>query len=213
MKNIFLLALIISVTLFTAACKKTASEISVDGKIDFIIGSVTLNGRPAVNGDMVKLGDIIDTGDSSNCKIIIAEKNLLSIGKKTRVIYKIKQSDSALELPWGWLGGLIRNRKAIGDLKVIMPTVTASIRGTVFCIVAEGPDKTYTCACNGHIHFKPSGDGTEELISASHHSANYYTRKNGSIAIEKAGLKYHTDESTEQMAKIIGETIDWKKTE
>jgi hypothetical protein len=213
MKNRYLLVLIIFAAMHFAGCKNSATEKGVDGSINFMVGKVTVNASPAVQGGTVRFGDIIETGDRSMCRVLAAGKNLLAIGPDTRVVYNIRKSDSFLILSRGRLGGLIRNRGAIGDLRIIMPTTTASIRGTIFYMAVESPEKTYTCTCNGHIHYKPETGGKEELVSASHHSARYYIREKGAITIKKGELKYHTDDSMVQAAALINEKIDWNKVE
>lgn len=215
--------LIASVALAIQSCKQFMPGKNTDGVVKFIVGSVTLNGKKAAPGDTVRFGDVIETGENSSCQILIGERNIIALWPNARFLYRVTTRGSNCELSRGGLGALLRNRDAIGDMNIATPTVTASIRGTVFCLTAESNEKTYTCVCNGRIHFKPvlgggvfsksDEDTGEKLVSAHHHAGHYYTREKGAIKIEKAGLKHHTDQGVEKMASSIGETVDWTKIE
>ncbi len=219
-KLLTILILVASMVL-TESCNQFMPGKNTDGKVKFIVGSVTLNGKPTALGDTIRFGDVIETGKQSSCHITIGERNLIALWPGTRFLYRFTTRGSNCELSQGGLGALLRNRDATGDINIITPTVIAAIRGTVFCLTAENNEKTYTCVCNGRIHFKPQAGGgifsksaedtREKLVSASHHAGNYYIREKGAVKIEKAGLKHHTDESVEKMAASIGESIDWTK--
>jgi hypothetical protein len=223
LRNLLAAIIIASTAAAISSCKQFMPGKNTDGKVKFIVGEVTLNGKKATPGDTVRFGDVIETGDQSSCEIIIAGKNLMVLAPSTRLLYRVTTRESNLELSSGALGAIIRNKDATGDVYIKTPTVTASVRGTIFYIAVENPDKTYTCTCNGRIHYKPeqgggmlskpTGDAGEKMVAASHHEAYYYIREKGSIKIEKAGLKYHSDEAMGKEAAVIGETVDWTKIE
>jgi hypothetical protein len=222
-RKMLALALIVSVAPAVQSCKQFMPGSNTEGVVKFIVGSVTLNGKKAAPGDTVRFGDVVETGDNSSCEIIIAGKNLLGLAPDTRLLYRVTTRESNLELSKGAFGALLRNRDATGDVIIKTPTVTASIRGTIFYIAAESQDKTYACTCNGRIRFKPergggilskpSKESVEKQVAACHHEAYYFTAEKGTTKIEKAGLKYHSDEAMNKAAAVIGETIDWTKIE
>ncbi len=216
-----LLLLIISASLCTQACKQFLPGKNTDGKVKFIVGDVTLNGKKAATGDTVRFDDVIETGENSICHVIIGERNILALSPKTRLLYRVTTRGSNLELSRGGLGALIRNRDYTGDMSVRTNTVTASVRGTIFYIAAESDARTYTCVCNGRMRFKPETGkllskhtgGGEKSVSAKHHASHYYIKERGAVKAEPAGLLYHTDEGVEKMAASIGEKVDWTKIE
>ncbi|MBP7737488.1 MAG: FecR domain-containing protein [Spirochaetes bacterium] len=220
-----LMALIIIATtaLSTQACKQFMPGKNTDGKVKFMVGDVTVNGKKATLGDTVRFDDVIETGDRSICHITIGEKNIIALWPGARFLYRVTTRGSNCELSRGGLGALLRNKNLTGDMNIKTPTVTASVRGTILCLTAESNEKIYTCVCNGRIRFKPEAgggiftksaqDAGEKLVSANHHSGHYFTREQGAIKIEKAGLKHHTDEGVEKMAASIGEKVDWTKIE
>jgi hypothetical protein len=205
--------ILVSSIILIPSCKKFLPGKNTEGTLNFTVGTVTLNGKPAVKGDTVRFGDVIETGDNSTCQVLIAGKNLLGLTPKSRLVYRVTTRESNLELSTGGLGAMLRNRDATGDVIVKMPTVTASIRGTIFFIKAESREKSYACVCNGRIRLTPDGSVKEELVSSRHHTAFYYTREKGAVKVEHAGLKYHSDEVMNKAAAAIGETIDWTTIE
>ena len=223
LRNLLAAIIIASTALAISSCKQFMPGTNTEGEVKFIVGSVSLNGKNAALGDTVRFGDVVETGDRSSCEIIIAGKNLMVLAPNTRLLYRVTTRESNLELSRGALGAIIRNKDATGNVYIKTPTVTASVRGTIFYIAVENPDRTYTCTCNGRIHYKPeqgggmlskpTGDAGEKMVAASHHEAYYYIRDKGSVRIEKAGLKYHSDEAMDKEAAVIGETIDWTKIE
>ena len=214
MKSAAAILMMLSVSILPAAsCKKSPAGAGINGTISFFAGDVKLNDKKAIKDDTVKFGDLIETGKNSTCRILFLEKNLIMVSENTRLVYRIKPGDSLLELSRGGMGAIIRKKLLFKDLTVKTPTLAAAVRGTIFYVGVEGPDRTYACVCNGRIHFRPEGADREELIQANHHAAHYYTRERGKIKIEKAGLKYHSDEALNMVVKSIGETIDWTKIE
>lgn len=204
--------IMISISIFSSAsCNKSSTDANINGTIGFLVGDVKLNSKKASRDDTVQFGDIIETGKNSTCEIIFLEKNLIMVAENTRLVYRIRPGDSLVELSGGGMGTILRKKLLFKEFVIKTPTVAAAVRGTIFYIGVESPDKTYACVCNGKIHFKPEGADKEELIQASHHAANYYTREQGKIRIEKAGLKYHSDGVLDKKAASIGEKIDWTK--
>lgn len=222
-RKLLTLLIAISSIITIPSCKQFLPGKNTEATVKFIVGTVTLNGRPAATGDRVKFGDIIETGGQSSCDILIAKKNLLSLAPNTRFLYRVTTRGSNCELTQGALGALLRNRDATGEFNIRTPSITASVRGTVFYIAAEKSNRTYACVCNGRIHFKPDSTGgflvkfidnrAEQPVSAHHHKAYFYSRVGNAISVEKAGLLYHTDHGVEKMAASIGEKIDWTTIE
>ncbi|HOP65250.1 MAG TPA: FecR family protein [Spirochaetota bacterium] len=178
-------------------------------------GSVTVNSS-AVKGTgmLLKPGDIIETGDTSFCDIMINKKNIIRIKENTRLILHITSRDSFLQIDKGWLAGVTKEKFTTeGKYNVKTPTVVAAVRGTSFCVKVENDKNTYFCVCNGTINLTGSGMDKGEDVTAAHHAATRFTlRSDGSIATDNnPGLLYHGDAGLEELAGVINEKIDWSK--
>ncbi len=185
------------------------SQFNVPAYISFVDGSVFLNGRPASVNAPIHYNDILETKEKSHCQVIVDGRNIISLQSDTLFVYKIKTTDGLIELKRGFLGAIIKNRKNIHSFRVSTRTVTASIRGTSLFVGVESPEKTYTCVCNGRIHFHPELHGEERTVAAVHHDGLYFVQKENQVVAIPAGMKYHDDQMMEKMAASIGATIDW----
>ncbi len=208
-KHLIITSLIFAICVLCACFAKEGERIPA--KISFVSGTVLLNGKDAQPGDFVKFGDVIETKARSSCAIIIDSQNIIGMREESLLVYKIKKDAALIELKNGFLGIIIKNKKNIPDFKVATPTVTASVRGTVLFMGTEAPNSTYTCICNGIIHYHATGRSKAERHAAAHHKGISYTEKAGLVLDSPAGLKYHSDEDIEALAKLINVTIDWSK--
>jgi hypothetical protein len=192
------------------ACKK---KNAIEAQINAYSGSVTVNGT-AVTGNSIAIayGDRVETGDTSFCTIIVENKNIFRLGANSSLVFNISQENNILLLEKGWFSGVTRkafSRQARYLIK--SPTVTASIRGTSYCVKVEDTASTYFCVCNGTIDLADALTGNGETVSASHHAARRFTSDGkGNITVNRnPGMLYHDDAGVESLAGIINEKIDW----
>ncbi len=203
-----------AIVAFAATASCTTKPVSaIPARISFISGTVLVNGKDAALGQTVVHGDVIETRAMSSCRVIVDDKNILALQDDCTMVYRIRQEDPLLDLKKGVLAVIVKNRKNIDNLRVNTPTMTAGVRGTVFVLGAEGPDKVYTCLCNGVIHYHPEGHAKSERYAAAHHKGVYFNRSGGIVTAEPGGMKYHTDEDIEKLASDINVRVDWTKIE
>ena len=200
--------------LFVVSLFSCGRTTEIKTKVLNYLGSVSINGKAVDStGTAVKYGDAIETGADSFCELIINEKNILRLSSNTKLVFHISDKDNVLELQQGWLSGVTHKMFAKeGSYLIKTPTVTASVRGTCYCIKVEDPDSTYFCTCNGSIQLDKSTGTDGELVTSSHHAARRFKKDSkGVINVTTAGLEYHDDKGVEALAKKVGETIDWSK--
>ncbi|HON77335.1 MAG TPA: FecR domain-containing protein [Spirochaetota bacterium] len=189
----------------------TRTQFNVPAKISFISGSVFVNGRAAALNQGIHYGDILETKERSFCRIVIDTNNVVGMQNNTTFVYNVKHGDGLLELKRGYLGAIIKNRDNVKIFRIKTRTVTAAVRGTSLFVGIESPESTYTCVCNGRIHFHPGGGTSSQAVAAPHHKATFYNLKDNRIIEEPGTLLYHDDASMEKLAASIGLSIDWTK--
>ena len=196
----------------TLSCAK---QVKLDMKILSYTGTVTVNTKAVKEINMaLNRGDAVETMADSSCDIIINDKNILRLTPNTKLVLKISDRESILQLEKGWLAGVTRKVfSKEGKYIIETPTVTAAVRGTSFCIKVENENSTYFCTCNGSIELTGKSSSKAETVTAAHHAARKFSIDKSGALIEdnNPGLLYHTDSGVEEMAKKIGETIDWNK--
>jgi hypothetical protein len=198
--------------LFLVSCAK---QVRVDMKILSYTGKVTVNAQPVTKINMIlNQGDAIETIGESTCDIIINDKNILRLKPDTKLTINISDKESVLKLDKGWMSGVTRKVfTKEGKFLIKTPTVVASVRGTSFCLKVENEKSTYFCTCNGSIDLKGEASTRSETVEAAHHSARRFSLDKTGALIEdnNPGMLYHTDSGLEEIAKVIGETVDWSK--
>jgi len=215
-KIIFIL---IAFLMILSCGKKTETDIKEEIKaiVMAYFGDVSINGKAlTATGAAVKYNDTIETGKKSFCEIIVNDKNILKLGGETKLVFKLSDLESTLELSKGWLSGVTKKIYAKErKYNVKTPTAVAAIRGTSFCTKVESEDSTYFCVCNGIIELKKAGGETADVVESSHHLARRFKKeKSGAIAVDnKPGMLYHSDKDVEALAKKIDVVIDWKKVD
>ncbi len=201
-----------------SACKKKEVSPAGVGKISFVTGKVAVDGKDVKAGDPVAPGAAIKSGKGAACEIIFQEKNIIKIMEEGDITLNITDELRVVEMRAGALGNVLRKltklSKAENPLfQIRTPTTVASVRGTVFFVKMESPEKTYICDCDGVVEISDPEGAQTQKVEAAHHAGFRYYRDGGKIVVRKAGLLYHDDKGVEALAAKIGETIDWKKVE
>ncbi|HEY1405924.1 MAG TPA: FecR family protein [Spirochaetota bacterium] len=178
-------------------------------------GKITINNKNITDvGHPVRYGDVIKTGALSVCDILVNEKSIIRLWENTALTYKVSEKENRLILDSGYIAAVTRKKFTKSGVYIVQtPTVSASVRGTSFCVKVENAKSVYFCVCNGKIDLAARKGGKKITVESAHHTAQRFVKKDdGSITVEKnAGLLYHNDEGLEKLAAAIDEKIDWTK--
>lgn len=166
-------------------------------------GEVQVNGRPAETGQLIRPGDIIETGPRSHA-IFVAGRDayLLRASSRLETAGREMLIDS-LRIVTGRLLSVF----GPGARRIETPTAAIGIRGTGIYIEAE-PERTYVCTCYGTADIQPS-DKPEmrETVETKHHEQPRYVygRSMPSIRmIETAPVINHTDAELIMLEALVG---------
>ncbi len=216
MKKLSLFIAVLSVlpALLFAGGKTEVSGVPamVDGVIEYLEGSVTVNNETADFGMKIPYGAIVKTGPESYCEIVFDSKNLFRVMGSTVATIKLSVNDPEILIEKGALGAFfakLDSFKSDEPFKIRTQTTLAGIRGTAFFVKAVDAETTYVCICNGEIELSESDGSNSADFSSGHHKAAWYRGKEGDIEISSAPLLYHNDEDMNKLADRIGEKIPW----
>ncbi len=207
------LLIILHVIILASSCRES------DEKKAYVAG---FSGNVKVNGEAVKetglsikYNDIVETASDSYCDIIIDEKNILRITGNSRLVFRISGQENILQLDRGWMAAVAKRKfTRDGTFMIKTPTVTASVRGTSFCIKVENSSSTYFCVCNGSVTLAGTDGSSAETVTAAQHAGRRFSQDRGSgfLTIDRnPGLLYHDNSDIDRIAAIINERIDWSK--
>jgi hypothetical protein len=181
------------------------------GKITYLEGEVTVNGRDGTIGQAVPDGARLQTGPASVCEITWGARNIIQIQENTRVILKTARLTPGIDLQRGSVGAVLNKLDAISGrdtFRIRTPSVVAGVRGTAFFVKVEDAANTYVCACNGSVGVTRGWSGQAELASSAH-MARRFTRRGLATRITEPGLLYHDNATMDRIAEKIGYTIPW----
>ena len=196
-----------------AAAAQTGAAPKVS--VVYLDGTVSVNGSPAQIGELAGTMVRVETGPGASCQLEFGDKNIVGISQNAVVSFDFSKAVLEVGLKKGGLTSVLKGLAQVAGKDSFVVTTDfaqAGVRGTCFCIWADDGG-TYVCACNGTVRTIDAKGSNEQLLSAAHHVARVYSRKDGAISVEGAGVLHHSDASVQALATKIGYTIDWSKVD
>lgn len=166
-------------------------------------GDVRVNGRAAAVGQLVRAGDIIETGVHSQAVFVVGrDAYLLRAGSRLETVGREMLID-ALRIVTGKLLSVL----GPGARRIETPSATIGIRGTGIYVEAE-PERTYVCTCYGIADIQ-ANDKPEvrETVETKHHDQPRYVygKSMPSIKmIDSAPVINHTDAELTMLEALVG---------
>ncbi|HQR98451.1 MULTISPECIES: iron dicitrate transport regulator FecR [unclassified Polaromonas] len=175
-----------------------------------LTGDATLNGSRLSPEHTIQTGDEIQTGPGANLVFAIGnsafqvrQNSRLSVERGTTLnaVSLLRLLTGAVASVWG---------KGV-NRAIVMPTLTAGIRGTgVYAeIFAERDNRNYFCNCYGTVDMDA---GNQKLVSQADYHQSFWADaepKNG-VFLTPAQALNHTDEELEFLARLIDQRTTWQ---
>jgi hypothetical protein len=166
-------------------------------------GKVLLNGLPALVGQLVKLGDALETfADAEVVFVVGKDAYLQRAGSRIRLE---SGSGSTFSQVLRVISGRILGVFAKGETQIQTPTVTLGIRGTGVYIEAF-EEKTYVCLCYGTAEYTPSAQADQAFTqTAQHHDKPLWIYADSSRPLlEPAKPMNHSDAELTMLEALLG---------
>lgn len=212
----------IAVTAIGMSCKKENAEKSMS--LYSMIGTVSIvsdggKRRAAVN-DLIKKGDTIVTGATSQADIVMGGKGLLRISENSTVlmasVIDAASNDVQMELDNGKVFVTL-SKLSKGSFKVKTPTAVASVRGTSFRVVADKKESRLD-VLSGKVQLNPVSQNAVvedvEAVVESNQSATLDAKTTETLIKEKKQIavrelkKEEVEEIKKEIKDIKPEKID-----
>lgn len=175
-----------------------------------LAGDATLNGERLSPQQTIQTGDEIQTGPGANLVFAIGnsafhvrQNSRLSVerGATLNAVSLLRLLTGAVASVWG---------KGV-NRAIVMPTLTAGIRGTgVYAeIFADQGDRNYFCNCYGTVELDAGSD--KQLSQAQYHQSFWADAdpRNGRQLTPAQALN-HTDEELEFLAGLVDQRTAWQ---
>jgi hypothetical protein len=180
------------------------------GNVVELEGDVLLNGARLRPGHTIVTGDRLETGPGSRLVFVIGQSSFL-VRQNTRMAVERGSSinvASVLRLVTGavasvWGKGPSR--------QIVLPTMTAGIRGTgVYAeVFAQQDNRGYFCNCYGEVEMAAGTDSTTSRASYHQSFWGEVAPKDGRWLTPAKAIN-HTDEELEALARLIGQRTAWQ---
>lgn len=175
-----------------------------------LTGDATLNGSRLSPEHTIQTGDVIQTGPGAdlvfaigNSAFQVRQNSRLSVERGTTLnaVSLLRLLTGAVASVWG---------KGV-NRAIVMPTLTAGIRGTgVYAeIFADQGDRNYFCNCYGTVDL---GAGNDKQVSQAQYHQSFWADaepRNGRYLSPAQALN-HTDEELEFLARLVDQRTAWQ---
>lgn len=175
-----------------------------------LTGDATINGNRLSPQQAIQTGDEIQTGPGSNLVFVIGNSSFqvrqnsrLSVerGNTLNAVSVLRLLTGAVASVWG---------KGV-NRAIVMPTLTAGIRGTgVYAeIFSDRGNRNYFCNCYGTVDLDAGSD--KQVSQAQYHQAFWADPEpqNGRFLTPAQALN-HTDEELEFLAGLVDQRTSWQ---
>src|SRR5713101_1782571 len=164
-------------------------------------GELSVNGKPAEPGTLVRPGDVIATGEGAYATFVVGQDAFLVREASRAELIGSGVLVSALQLVTGKLLSVFGSG---GERRLVTATATIGIRGTGAYIEAE-PVRTYFCLCYGTADVAATmGDARESYSTRHHESPRYIYGDKRPRAITPASVTNHTDSELILLESLVG---------
>ncbi|HAK52587.1 MAG TPA: hypothetical protein DCM54_11905 [Gammaproteobacteria bacterium] len=171
-------------------------------------GDVRVNNKPATLQTLIRLGDVVETGEDSYVIFVVNKDAFILRSSGTMSFPEPVPSPTvtptAFNLDKGKALSVLASRKT----RIVTPNAVVGIRGTGVYLETQ-PDLSYLCTCYGVADLAPADNpGITETIEATHHDEQRYilTDPNIQNRIQPAPFVNHDDQELLLIETLAGRT-------
>lgn len=192
-----LLAAVIAGTVLGAPADAAARAVRAEGRVVKAIG-LTINGKPAAVGALVRPGDRLKTTSGGTADVVLADGAIFRLypGSEAKLPV-INRNRGWVELVTGAIMSVVGKPM---DYRVKAPKAVAAVGGTCFYMQATPDAPNYACACSGLVHIGPKG-GAATPVDAGFNTHVGMMVEN--LGFKPAGAKNHDDQQMWELGKAL----------
>lgn len=195
---------------WTALGGATSVQAQSRGNIVELTGDALLNGQRLRPDDTIQTGDDIRTGPGSSLVFVVGN-SAFRVRQNSRLAVDRGATLNAVSVLRLLSGGVASVWGAGPRRQIVMPTMTAGIRGTGTYaeIVDSQGGRNYLCNCYGTVDVR---SGQERVLSqASYHQAFWgEVQPRAGRSLSPARAINHDDEELEALARLVGQRTAWQ---
>ncbi len=177
-----------------------------DRSIYRLRGTATINGDPATMDSIVRPGDTVETGESSEMIFVVGGHSMIIRSKSRLEIEQEKRDDNFIISGLRLLAGKLLSVSRDSRIRVSTLTAPIGIRGTGWSAETD-PEQTYFCNCYGATDVAANSDpNIKERVVSEHHDRPLYILKDAPDGqlIRNAPFINHTDQELMLIEALVG---------
>lgn len=180
------------------------------GNVVALQGDALVNGQRLRPGAVIQTGDSIETGPGSN--LVFAMGNAaFQVRENSRMTVERGATLNAVSLLRLLTGAVVSVWGRGNTRQIQTPTLTAGIRGTgVYTEVFPQQNyRSYFCNCYGTVELN---SGKDQVTSRAEYHQSFWAEpepKNGRLLTPARAIN-HTDEEVEALAALMGQQTAWQ---
>lgn len=173
-------------------------------------GDALLNGQRLRQEQTIQTGDEIVTGPDGHLAFVMGNSAFL-VRANSRMRVERGDTLTAVSVLRLITGAVVSVWTRGGQRQIVLPTLTAGIRGTGVYVEVQDSGRSYLCNCYGTVEVA-SGSGTERVLSRAEYHQSFWGEvepKNGRLLTPARAIN-HTDEEVEMVAALAHQRTAWE---
>jgi hypothetical protein len=160
---------------------------------------LTINGRPATTGALVRPGDRLKTGADGSADIVLANGAIFRLfGGTEAKLPVLAKKRSLVQLVAGGILSLVGKPM---DYQVRAPKAVAAVSGTCFYMQATPDAPNYVCACSGIVHIGSPRSRARTPINSGFNL--HVAMMVDELGFKPGGAKNHNDHMMWELGKEL----------
>ena len=172
-------------------------------------GDAFINGVKLRQEQFVQTGDRVETGPDSSMVFVMGNSSFL-VRQNSQLVLERGNTLSAVSVLRLLTGAILSVWRKGDNRQIVMPTLTAGIRGTGVYTEVRADGRSYLCNCYGTVELS---NGRERTVSRADYHQSFW----GEVApregrlLTPANAINHTDEEVEMVAALISQPTRWQE--
>lgn len=159
---------------------------------------LTINGRPAPAGTLVRPGDRLKTTSAGAADVVLADGAIFRLYPSSEATLPvISRKRSFVQLVTGAIMSVVGRPM---DYRVKAPKAVAAVGGTCFYMQATADAPNYACACSGLVRIGPKGGAATPVDAGFNTHVGMMVED---LGFKPAGAKNHDDQQMWELGKAL----------
>ena len=172
-----------------------------------VTGDVKVNGKSAVVGTLVDVGDVVTTGKDGYA-VFVLKKSVYLLRENSELEISLEYEDKLKEksiLILQIISGSLLSVFGKGKKQMVTSTAVIGVRGTAVYLESD-PEKTYICTCYGRadLSSRVSKDYRETVKTRHHEQPRYIFGRGAKELVTRAPVINHTDSELILLESMVG---------